>query len=55
MHNEVQYLEEYMSLNVIPGIISRMTWVGHVARIVELYVGFWKGNLREKTTWKTLA
>jgi len=32
-----------------------MRWAGHVARMgrEEAYTGFWWGNLRERTTWKT--
>jgi len=34
-----------------------MGWVGlraHMRRR-EVHTGFWWGNLRERTTWKTLA
>jgi hypothetical protein len=48
----------YFSPNIIRVIKSRrMRWAGHVARMVrgETYTGFWWGNMRERTTWKTQA
>ena len=41
----------YSSPNIVRVIISKtVRWAGHVARIgrVELYTGFWWGNLRER-------
>jgi hypothetical protein len=32
-----------------------MMWTGQLSRMgdAEVYTGFWWGNLREKSTWKT--
>jgi hypothetical protein len=40
----------YSSHNIIQAIKSRIRWVGHIARMgrVEVYTGFWLGNLRER-------
>jgi len=46
----------YSSPNNVRVIKSRrMRWVGQVARMGrgEMYTGFWWGNVRERTTWKT--
>jgi len=46
----------YSSPNNVRVIKSRrMRWVGQVARMGrgEVYTGFWWGNVRERTTWKT--
>jgi len=52
--------EELNDLYCLPNIVRviklrRMRWAGHVAlwRKVEACTGFWLGNLRERTTWKT--
>jgi len=52
LHNEELY-DLYSLLNIVRVIKSRiMRWVGHVAsmedRRVEVYTGFWWGNLRER-------
>ena len=48
LHNE-----ELSDLYYIPNIVRvvksrRMRWEGHVARMGEVYKGFWWGNLRER-------
>jgi hypothetical protein len=48
-HNEE--LNQYSSPNIIWMIKSRrMSWAGHVVLCgrVEVHIGFWWGNLREK-------
>ena len=43
--------DEYSSPNIVRMIKSRrMRWAGHVARMgrLEIYTGFWWGNLRER-------
>jgi hypothetical protein len=48
----------YSSPDIVWVINSRrMRWVGHVAHMGrgEVFAGFWWGNLRERTTWKTQA
>ena len=49
IHNE-ELNDLYSSPNIIHAIKSRIIWSGHVARMgrVELYTGFWWGNLRER-------
>jgi hypothetical protein len=49
------YNEELNDLYSSPSILQvitsrRMRWAGHVARMGrrELYIGFWRGNLRER-------
>ena len=39
----------YSSPNIVRVVKSRMRWAGYVARMgrVEVYIGFWWGNLRE--------
>ena len=55
LHNE-ELNDLYFSLNVVRMVKSRrIRWTGHVARIGKVYTGFWWGNLRERTTWKTAA
>jgi len=49
LHNEK--LNDLYSLpNITQVIKSRLRWAGHVARMgrVEVYTGFWWGNLRER-------
>jgi hypothetical protein len=46
----------YSSPNIIRVIKSRrLRWAGHEARMGrgKVHTGFWWGNLREGTTWKT--
>jgi hypothetical protein len=53
LHNE-ELNDLYSSPNIIRVIKSRiMRWAGHVAHVGEVYTGFWWGNLRERSTWKT--
>ena len=50
VHNEELY-DLYSSPNIVWVIISKtMRWEGHVTRMgrVEVYTGFWWGNLRER-------
>jgi hypothetical protein len=58
LHNE-ELIDLYCSPNIVQVIKSRrMRWGGgHVARMGrgEAYTGFWWGNLKEKTTWKSQA
>jgi hypothetical protein len=57
LHNE-ELNGLYSSPNIFRVVKSRrMRWAWHVARIVrgEVYTGFWLGNLRKETTWKTQA
>jgi hypothetical protein len=57
LHNE-EPNDMFSSSNIIWVIKwRRIRWAEHVASIRErrvVYV-FWRGNLREKTTWKTKA
>jgi len=50
LHNEeLNYL--YSSPNIIQVIkLRKIRWVGHVAHVgrVEVFTGFWWGNLRER-------
>ena len=51
---EFNYL--YSSSYIIRVIkYKRMRWAGHVAHMGEVPTGFWWGNLREETIWKTQA
>jgi hypothetical protein len=58
LHNE-ELNDLYCSHNIFRMIKSRrMRWTVHEARMRrrgEACTGFWWGNLREKTTWKTQA
>jgi hypothetical protein len=49
LHNE-ELNGLYSSPNIIQVIISRIRWARHVARMerVEVYTGFWWGNVRER-------
>jgi hypothetical protein len=51
VHNE-GLSDRHSSPNIVPVIISRMSWAWHVARIGEANTGFSWVNFREKTTWK---
>jgi hypothetical protein len=51
-------LHDYNCSPYITGVIKsrRMKCLGHVAHVwdrVEVYTGFWWGNLRQETTVKT--
>jgi len=57
LHNE-ELNDVYSSTSFMWVIRQRrMRWVGHVACMGggEGYTGFWLGNLREGTTWKSHA
>jgi hypothetical protein len=57
LHNE-ELNALYSSPNIIRVINSRkMKWAGHVTRTGrgEVQTGFWWGDLREGTIWKTQA
>jgi len=48
LHN-VELNDLYCSPNIIRVMNSRiMRWAGHVARIGEVYKGYWWGNLKER-------
>jgi hypothetical protein len=55
LHNE-ELNDLHSSLNIGRLIKSKIIrWAGHVARMGrgEVYTNVWRGNLRERTTWKT--
>jgi V8-like Glu-specific endopeptidase len=55
LHNE-ELNDLYSSPNIIRVIKwRRMRWAGHVACEKRGNTGFWKGDLREGTTWETQA
>jgi len=57
LHND-ELNDLYCSPNIVRVTKSRkIKWAWHVVGMgrVEVYTGFWCGNLREKTTWKTKA
>jgi len=53
-HNE-ELNDLYCSPNIVRAIKSRrMKWAGNVARLGgrgEVYIGFWRGSLRERDHW----
>jgi hypothetical protein len=50
LHNEELH-DLYSAPTIVRVIKSRMGWVEHVARRVEVCTGFWWGNLRERDRW----
>jgi hypothetical protein len=47
LHNE-ELKDLYCSPNIVRVTKSRIRQAGHVAQMVEVYSGFWWGNLRER-------
>jgi hypothetical protein len=46
----------YTSPNIVRVIKSRrMRWVGHVAHMGEVYIGFWLGGLKARDHWEDLG
>jgi hypothetical protein len=44
----------YSSPNIQVSKLRRIRWAGHVAYVGgEVHAGFWWGDLRKTTTWKT--
>jgi hypothetical protein len=56
LHNEELYGMYTPNIRVIKSL-RRMRWAGHVAHMGrgKVHTGFWWGDLREETTWKTRA
>jgi hypothetical protein len=55
LHNDELH-SLYSSPNIVRVIKSRrMGWVGHVARMGEVFTGFWLGGLRVRDHWEDLG
>jgi hypothetical protein len=54
LHNELHIL--YSSPNIVRVINSRrIRWVGHVARMEEVFTGFWVGGPKARDHWEDLG
>jgi hypothetical protein len=55
LHNDELH-SLYSSLNIVRVIkYRRMRWAGHVARIGEVFTGFWLGGPKVRDHWKDLG
>jgi hypothetical protein len=54
LHNDVLH-SLHFSPTIVRAIISRrMRWVGHVARMGEVFIGFWLGGPKVRNHWENL-
>jgi hypothetical protein len=54
LHDELHNL--YSSPNIVRVIKSRMMrWAGHVARMGEVFTGFWLGSPKVRDNWEDLG
>jgi hypothetical protein len=55
LHNDELH-SLYSSLNIVRMIKSRrMRWAGHVARMGEVFTGFWMGSPKARDQWEDQA
>jgi hypothetical protein len=54
LHNDELH-SPYSSPNIVRVIKSRMRWAGHVARMGEVFAGFWLGGPKVRDHWEDLG